>query len=129
MSATDVRKKRPLSPHLQIYKPQITSVLSILHRITGVVASVGVLFVVLWLVALAQSDAGLLNLLQSTLAKVFLVAWSASLFYHLCNGIRHLFWDAGIGLEMDQVRRSGLIVLAATVILTIATWAMLGMQS
>ncbi len=126
MSGTGVTSKRPLSPHLQVYKPQITSVLSILHRITGVIATFGLLFVVLWLVALAQSNTEILALTQSIVAKLFLVCWTASLFYHLCNGVRHLLWDAGIGLEMDQVTRSGYIVLALSAILTIATWAAVG---
>lgn len=127
MTAVDDRKQRPLSPHLQIYKPQITSVLSILHRITGVVALAGVLFIVLWLVAIAQNSQALLGLLQSTLAQIFLFFWSASIFYHLANGIRHLLWDAVIGLEMDQVKRSGVLVLVATAVLTLLAWSMRGL--
>ncbi len=126
MPVTDARNQRPLSPHLQIYKPQITSVLSILHRITGAVALSGVLFVVLWLVAVAQSNQGLLDILQSGIALVYLFIWSASICYHLCNGIRHLLWDAAIGLEMQQVRTTGVLVLVATVLLTALVWIIRG---
>lgn len=124
MSAAQAPRKRPLSPHLQVYKPQITSVLSILHRVTGIIALLGVLCVVCWLVALSQNNVDCLALMQSWLGKVFLFAWTLSLFYHFCNGIRHLLWDVGVGLEIEQVRRSGYIMLAAAAVMTLLAWVL-----
>jgi len=116
---------RPLSPHLQVYKPQLTSVLSILHRISGVVLSLGAVLIALWLNLLAY-DREMLEtvyaLLGTVIGRIFLFAWTLTLFYHLCNGIRHLFWDAGKGFELHQVNRSGWMVLASTLILTLIVW-------
>ena len=109
---------RPLSPHLQVYKPQITSVLSILHRITGVGLAVGALALVYWLNAAAYGPevfARAQSLFASWLGRLLLIGWTWALFYHLCNGIRHIFWDAGLGLEMTQVKLTGWIVVAASV--------------
>lgn len=116
---------RPLSPHIQIYKRQITSVLSILHRITGIVLAGGAILVALWFVALAHHadlSTRLLDLLGTAPGLVFLFLWTLALFFHLCNGIRHLVWDAGRGFEMYQVVRSGWAVVASSVILTLAVW-------
>ena len=116
---------RPLSPHLQVYRPQLTSVLSILHRGTGIALAAGTLLLTYWLIALAggpQAYADAQRCLGSWLGQLFLFAWSVALFYHLCNGIRHLFWDAGKGFEMSEAHASGYGVLIATAILTLATW-------
>lgn len=116
---------RPLSPHLQIYKPQITSVLSITHRATGVVLCGGLLLLVYWVVAIAsgpEAYAGLQSFNGSFLGRLLLFVWSLSLFYHLCNGIRHLFWDAGYGLEIEAAQTSGWAVVIASVVLTVAAW-------
>ena len=116
------RRDRPLSPHLQVYKPQWTSVLSIVHRITGVALAVGTLLLVWWLAA-AASSAGYFAYVQGFMASrvgiVLLIGWAFALFYHLCNGIRHLFWDAGIGLELGPARISGMVVVAAAAALTV----------
>jgi succinate dehydrogenase / fumarate reductase cytochrome b subunit len=116
---------RPLSPHLQVYKPQITSVLSILHRITGVALAFGALLLVWWLVA-AATGPDYFKLVQgivgSWVGRLFLFGWTWALFYHLCNGIRHLFWDAGRGFDLPTVRASGLVVVAASLILTLGCW-------
>ena len=116
---------RPLSPHLQVYKPQITSVLSILHRITGVALAVGSLLLVWWLIAVA-SGAEAFDVAQgfigSWIGRLLLFGWSFALFYHLCNGIRHLFWDAGKGFELATVARSGWAVIAAASSLTLIAW-------
>ncbi len=117
---------RPLSPHLQVYRPQITSTLSILHRITGVGLALGTLLLAYWLIAAASGAdafASAQALVGSWLGMLVLFAWSVALFYHLCNGIRHLFWDAGLGLEIASVYRSGWTVLIVTAILTIVAWA------
>ncbi len=116
---------RPLSPHLQIYKPQLTSMLSILHRLTGVALAFGTLLLVYWLVA-AASGAGAFetarSLIGSFIGRLLLFGWTFALFYHLCNGIRHLFWDVGLGFELPTVQRSGIMVVAASAGLTLAAW-------
>lgn len=117
---------RPLSPHLQVYKPEITSVLSILHRITGSALAAGMFLIAWWLVAAAVS-AEYFELINGWLASWFgmliLLGFSVALFYHLCNGIRHLFWDAGMGLEIETAEKTGWLVLVATVALTAIAWA------
>jgi succinate dehydrogenase / fumarate reductase cytochrome b subunit len=116
---------RPLSPHLQIYKPQLTAITSILHRITGIALSAGILYLLCWLVAVAQG-AEAFNRLQdfngSIIGRLLLLGWSAAFFYHLLNGIRHLAWDAGFGFELPAAYRSGYAVLIGTVLLTVAAW-------
>lgn len=117
--------RRPLSPHLQVYKPQITSALSIFHRVTGCALSAGTLLLVWWLVAAATSDAafGTVSAVVHTwLGQMVLFGWTAALWYHFCAGIRHLFWDAGYGFELPQVHASGRLVLVATAVLTVVTW-------
>ena len=111
-------KERPLSPHLQVYRPELTSVLSIVHRITGVALSIGLLLLVCWVLAVA-SGARFYDAVQSFNAhwfgRILLFGWTFALFYHLCNGIRHLVWDTGYGYELPEVYRSGWMVVAATV--------------
>ena len=116
---------RPLSPHLQIYKPQISSVLSILHRITGVALGLGLLLLAWWLIAAAsgkQDFAIVQRLLASWFGQAILLGFSWSLFFHLCNGIRHLAWDAGYGLELPGVNKSGWAVVITAFVLTLAAW-------
>lgn len=117
--------QRPLSPHLQVYKPQITSVMSIAHRATGIALSAGSVVLVFWLLALAngpdsfeiaQAIAG------SWLGYLCLAGWTFCLFYHLANGIRHLVWDMGYGFEIPQFYASGWIALIAAVGLTVLAW-------
>ena len=124
--ATDGRLvQRPLSPHLQIYKPQISSALSIFHRISGVALSVGALLLVCWLVAAADGEAaynGLSWFLRSWLGVLLLFGWTAALWYHFCAGIRHLAWDAGYGFDLPTMHLTGKIVLGATAVLTVLTW-------
>jgi succinate dehydrogenase / fumarate reductase cytochrome b subunit len=116
---------RPLSPHLLLYKPQLTSVLSIVHRGTGVALAVGLLLVVYWLVALAAGPDTFGNaqlIMGSWIGNAILFGFTFALFYHLCNGIRHLFWDAGLGLDLKTVYASGWSVLAASIVLSFVTW-------
>jgi succinate dehydrogenase / fumarate reductase, cytochrome b subunit len=116
---------RPLSPHLQIYRWQLTSVLSILHRMTGLALAVGAVLLVSWFGAAADGSAPFIKFqgfLASPLGLVVLFGCSVALFYHLCNGIRHLWWDTGHGLELKSVYASGWIVLAATALLTAIVW-------
>ena len=113
---------RPLSPHLGVYKFMYTMSLSILHRITGVAAAFGFLALVWWLMALATGPdayARAMACLGSPLAKLLLVGFTFSFVYHFCNGIRHLVWDTGRGLERAQARRSGILVIVAALGLTV----------
>ena len=117
---------RPLSPHLQIYKPQLTSFLSICHRMTGIWLAVGVLFLVCWLSSAAtgpESFARIQGFNASWFGRLLLFGWTFALFYHLCNGIRHLFWDVGKGYEMETVRKTGWLVAIFAIVATVATWA------
>jgi succinate dehydrogenase / fumarate reductase, cytochrome b subunit len=120
--ATD---NRPLSPHLQVYRPQLTSVLSISHRITGVALSLGTVLMVLWLLALA-GGADAYQSFNSQLAHpigiALLVVWTFCLFFHLLNGIRHLLWDAGWLLDLRGAYASGWIVVGLSILLTVFVW-------
>ncbi len=116
---------RPLSPHLQVYRPQLTSFTSIMHRLTGIGLSVGLLYLVCWLVA-AASGLAAFDTLQSfngsIIGRLLLLGWTIAFFYHLLNGIRHLAWDAGWGFELPAATKSGTAVLIGTALLTIAAW-------
>jgi succinate dehydrogenase / fumarate reductase cytochrome b subunit len=114
--------RRPLSPHLQVYKWPISMALSISHRVTGVGLGIGTLLLTWWLVAAATSDAafaGVQGFLASWLGVLLLCAWTLALIFHLFTGIRHLFWDAGLGFEPGVYRASGWGVVAATGVLTV----------
>ncbi|SLN14062.1 succinate dehydrogenase, cytochrome b556 subunit [Oceanibacterium hippocampi] len=119
--------ERPLSPHLQIYRPQITSVLSILHRMTGVVLGIGTLLLAWWLIALAtgpESYATAAGFLGSWFGQLVLLGFTWALFYHLCNGIRHLVWDTGRGFELETAAKSGMAVLICSVALTVIAFGL-----
>ena len=116
--------KRPLSPHLQVYKPQLTSVLSITHRGTGVFLSLGALVLTYWLVSLAVSEELFNSFHLHTsfwYGKLFLIGFVFSLYYHLASGIRHLFWDIGLGLEISTTYKSGYFTIFISAVLTLAT--------
>jgi len=117
--------ERPLSPHLQVYRPQWTSVLSISHRATGIVLSIGSVVLVWWLVAAAASPeyyASFAGVVGSVIGQLCLFGWTFCLMYHLMNGIRHLVWDAGGWLELEQARKSGVHCVGAAVVLTVVSW-------
>ncbi len=118
--------QRPLSPHLQAYQMvRLTSALSIFHRITGVAVGVGTVVLVWWLVAAATSDRAFATVnwfLGSPIGYLCLLGWTATLWYHFLNGIRHMAWDVGVGYELSVLRTSGKAVLAGTAILTMLTW-------
>ena len=117
--------RRPLSPHLQIYKPQITSALSIFHRITGVALAAGSLLMVAWLVSAATSPEAydrVRDFTASWFGQLLMFGWTAALIFHLCNGVRHLAWDAGYGFEPGQYKATGKAVLAATAVGTVLIW-------
>ncbi len=123
---------RPLSPHLQVYRWQITMAMSIFHRITGVALAIAALGLAIWLIALAGSDALFAQvsaLLASLPGQVVLIAASAGLIYHLLNGIRHLIWDAGRGMSIPAVYRGGYAVIVLTVLLTAGIWLLAAVRT
>jgi succinate dehydrogenase / fumarate reductase, cytochrome b subunit len=116
---------RPLSPHLQIYRWQLTSVMSILHRAAGIALSLGAVLLVWWLVA-AASGAEAFDTVQAFLGSwvgvLLLLGWTAALLYHFANGIRHLVWDTGHALDLGSTYLGGWLVVAATALLTLIAW-------
>ena len=119
--------ERPLSPFMfpTWYRFQMTSALSILHRLTGIALAIGSILLAWWLVAVAaggQLFAATHAFLASPIGVLLLFLWSLAFFYHLCSGIRHLAWDAGYGFELSDAYRSGYAVLAATALLTVLAW-------
>ncbi len=117
--------RRPLSPHLQVYKPQITTLTSILHRITGVALAAGTVLLVWWLVAAATSDrayAVATWFIGSWIGLLMLFGWTLALWFHFCNGIRHLFWDFGYGFDLPTAHATGRATLIGAVALTVLTW-------
>lgn len=116
---------RPLSPHLQVYRLPLLALLSISHRITGVAMFVAALFLVYWLAALAAGPSAFeaaQDFFGNLVIQLILFLATYGLFYHLCNGIRHLFWDAGMGFEIEVAERSGKSVLIAAGALTALIW-------
>ena len=117
--------KRPISPHLQIYRPQISSVLSILHRLTGAALGIGSLLLAWWLLALAtgpEAFASVQYFLGSIIGRLLLLGFTWALFYHLCNGIRHLAWDTGWGFDLPTLEKTGWAVVVASFALTLVAW-------
>lgn len=118
---------RPLSPHLQIYRPQITSVLSILHRITGFGLAAGAALVTWWLVAAAagaETYETFHAFATSPFGRFFLFGFLWALCYHLLNGVRHLAWDCVWGLELKTAEKTGWAVVAGSALLTLLFWVM-----
>ena len=118
-------RKRPLSPHLSVYRGQISSTVSVFQRITGGGLAVGLLLFVYWLAAAAYGPEAYATarwVLTSWLGYLVLFGVSACLYFHLCNGIRHLIWDIGWGFEIRQVNAGGIAVLVGTAVLTVVTW-------
>ncbi len=116
------RGDRPLSPHLSIYRPLYTMILSITHRITGVGMALSLSLITWWFLSLAigQSYFDVANAMLSSVVGGFVLIVSLwALSFHFCNGIRHLFWDTGKGFELETAWRSGLAVLAGSVVLTV----------
>ena len=118
-------QNRPTSPHLTIYRPQISSVLSIMHRATGVWLFFGALFLTAWLYIVAYAPGyypDLYAFLSSWLGELLLLSWLAAFYYHLGNGIRHLFWDIGKGFSIPQLNASGWAVVIFALVMTAITW-------
>lgn len=119
------RPPRPLSPHLQVYRWELTMALSILQRITGVGLLFGLLMLAYWLLAVAAGPdrfAAVNDFLAGPFGRILLLGWTVAVFMHLGNGLRHLFWDVGIGFELRNARRSGWMVVLFTVVATAITW-------
>lgn len=121
---------RPLSPHLSIYKPQITSVLSITHRLSGLFIFIGMLYIS-WLIIFSNYSDLLFAekfvsfnsmLFSNWFGKLAIFAWNFAFCYHFCNGIRHLIWDTGRGFSICAVKRSGLLVILASTVLSLVIW-------
>ena len=120
-------RSRPLSPHLQVYRLPLPALMSISHRATGVLLAAGSLVLVYWLAAVASGPDAFADaqaLLGSLPGRALLLLLTFSIFYHLGNGIRHLFWDAGLGFELRTAHASGVAVIVAAVVLTLAAWAL-----
>lgn len=117
--------KHPTSPHLQIYRLPLTALLSITHRITGVILALGCLLLV-WILAAAAFDPGyytaMLPYLDSWIGQIFFLGLIFSLYLHFCNGIRHLFWDVGYGFELETVDLTAKLAIVVAIVLTIVTW-------
>ena len=119
------KTNRPLSPHLQVYKPQLTSVLSIMHRMTGAALVVGSFVLIAWVLALAlgaETYGLFVNFIRSWFGNVLLMGWAFCFYYHLANGLRHLYWDLGRGYDLPTTYRTGWIVLGASLCTTAATF-------
>ena len=117
--------RRPLSPHLQVYRPQMTSVLSIMNRVTGLALTAGTVLLVWWLAAAAAGPSAFAWVqwfIGTPIGLFVLFGWTASLFYHFFGGIRHLLWDFGWGYELDRTHLTGWIAIAGTVVCTALVW-------
>ena len=120
-----VDDNRPLSPHLQVYRLPLTAVLSITHRLTGLAIVLGAMLLVFALFSVAagpQAYATTYALADSWLGRVVLIAFTFALYFHLCNGIRHLIWDMGYGFDLDTADKSAIATLAGAAVLTLITW-------
>ena len=116
---------RPLSPHLQIYRPMLTMMMSIMHRITGIILYSGMILLVAWLVAASSSEAGfgvMQSLFGHWLGKIVLLGFTWALLHHMLGGLRHLLWDTGRGYELPVVEWLARANLAGSILLTIAVW-------
>lgn len=121
-------RPRPISPHLHIYRWQIGNTLSIVHRLTGIALAVGLVALSYWLVSLAggeRSYAAAARVFASPLGLAALMGWTFAFLYHLLNGVRHLFWDVGMGFERTQRHASGWLVVLGAVGLTLLVWALI----
>ena len=121
----NVTRSRPLSPHLQVYKPIPTMVMSIVHRITGAALYFGTVLVAWWLIAAAMGPAAYDDFTAVAghwFGRLVLLGFTVTFLFHLLNGIRHIFWDSGLGFEKPTARFTGWLVVALTGLLTLAVW-------
>jgi len=118
---------RPLSPHLQIYRLPLAAILSITHRATGVALSAGTLLLTYWIASAAYGPEAYntaMSFISSWVGVVILFGFSAALFFHTCNGIRHLVWDTGRSFELADTAKTNILVLLGTVVLTAGAWVL-----
>ena len=116
------RNERPLSPHLDVYRWEVSNALSILHRATGVALSFAAIALVGWLLSVVAGPAAYIALngfFAGPIGGVMLFGWTFCFFFHLCNGIRHLAWDTGRGFEKDRARQTGWLVVIVAVVMTL----------
>lgn len=121
----DIESNRPLSPHLQIYKPMLTMMLSIVHRLTGAVLYLGTLILCWWLIAAAAGPgyfAVVQDFLGSFLGRLILFGYTWALVQHTFGGLRHLFWDTGSGFELMTVEFVARLTVAGSILTTLAIW-------
>ena len=117
--------KNPLSPHLQIYRWHISSLLSITHRISGIINLLGLILIFFWVLVLSLGESNyelFLLLINSFFGKFFLIGLTWSMSFHILSGIRHLAWDLGYGFEIKTANISGLIVIIFSLVLTVIIW-------
>jgi succinate dehydrogenase / fumarate reductase cytochrome b subunit len=120
-------RARPTSPHAEIYRWQIGNSLSILHRVTGVALALGLVALSYWFVSIAGGErayAAAMAVFESPVGVIFLVGWTFAFLYHLLNGVRHLFWDVGVGFERAQRHMSGWFAVLGAAALTLGVWAL-----
>ena len=122
-----IDNQNPLSPHLQIYRWHISSLLSITHRISGVINLFSLILIFFWLLVLSLGEnnyEAFLLMINSFIGKFFLISFTWSMSFHLLSGIRHLIWDFGYGFEIKTANISGIIVIISSLILTVIFWVM-----
>lgn len=125
MPDVDIHDKRPLSPHLTIYKPIPTMVVSILHRMTGAALYFGTLLLAWWLIAAASGEIwfnAVNGFMGSFIGRLILFGFTWALVQHMLGGIKHLFWDVGLGFDKDFATKIALLTLLASAIITVAIW-------
>jgi succinate dehydrogenase / fumarate reductase, cytochrome b subunit len=125
------QRRRPLSPHLSVYRAQLTSVVSVMQRVTGAGLALGLAYFVLWIGAAAYGPdvyEWAIRFLTSWFGYLSLVGISVCFFFHLCNGIRHLVWDLGWGFDLPEVFAGAYLVLGGTVVFTVATWVVVALR-
>jgi len=126
MTDVDLKAKRPLSPHLQIYKPMLTMMMSILHRITGAALYFGTVLVAWWLIAAASGPeyfAFVDGLFSSIIGRIVLLGYTWALVHHMLGGLRHFIWDTGRGFSEGSRENLARLSLVGSVIITLALWA------
>lgn len=124
-TSTGARRARPISPHLQIYKPMLTMMMSIVHRITGAALYFGVLLLAWWLIAAAAGPNAYANFewfIGSFIGRLMLFGYTWALLHHMLGGIRHLIWDTGHGFEPSEREFLALATIVGSVALTILVW-------
>ena len=125
VAGDDLAQRRPLSPHLQIYRPLLTMMMSIVHRITGAALYVGTLLLVWWLVALARGPEAFgiaHDFMTSVLGRLILLGYTWALLHHMIGGLRHFIWDMGYGFDVRSRENLARFTLIGSISLTILVW-------